>query len=138
MKIVIIDDWISNALMIRGCLKSLDVEAEIFTSPVQALYWCSRNDPDLVMIDYQMPQMDAVEFLGQFRIDDRLRTVPVLVITWDETPATKLRVLKAGASDVLRKPINRRELVARVQNALELRASQSEFTNKGEFSYTTG
>ena len=71
MKVVIVDDWVSNALMIRGALKPLDIEAEIFTDPVRALSWCCCNDPDLILLDYQMPHMDAAAFLGRLRSDDR-------------------------------------------------------------------
>ena len=137
MKVVIVDDWVSNALLVRGHLKPFDVEAEISTDPVRALYWCSRSVPDLVLLDYEMPQMNAAEFLSQFRVDNRLRMVPVIVITWDESYATRHRALKAGATDVLRKPIDRAEFGARVRNVLESRTLQNEFTRKGEFGNST-
>lgn len=130
MKILIVDDWVSNALLVRGHLKPLDVEAEIFTEPMRALYWCCHNDPDLIFLDYQMPQMDAAEFLGRLRIDDRLKSIPVIVVTWDETQATRLRVLEAGAKDVVCKPIDHLKFITRVRDLLELRRAQNEFTTR--------
>jgi len=132
MKIVIVDDWVSNALLIRGYLKPLDIEAEIFTDPTRALYWCCSNDPDLILLDYQMPHMDAAEFLARLRIDDRLRSVPVIVVTWDDSQATRLRVLEAGAMDILSKPLDHREFIVRVRNLLELREARQDFARKAE------
>ena len=132
MKVLIIDDWVSNGLMIKGHLKPFNVETEIFTDPVQALYWCGRNDPDLILLDYEMPHMNAAEFLGRLRVDERLRAVPTFVITWDETKATRLRALEAGATDVLRKPIDNCEFVARVRNALESRALKGKLVRGSE------
>ena len=138
MKVVIVDDWVSNALLIRGALKPLDIEAEIFTDPVRALSWCCCNDPGLILLDYQIPHMDAAGFLGRFRSDDRMRSVPVIVVTWDDTRATRLRVLAAGATDIVRKPIDRREFIPRVRNLLKLRRASNEFTHKAEFARSPG
>ena len=121
-KIVIIDDVVSNALLIKGYLKALDFDAVIFSDPTQALAWCKEHDPALVLLDYLMPGMNGVEFIRRFRGDDRLRDVPVIIVTWDERKETLHKALKAGATDVLQKPIDRVELIVRMQNMLELQS----------------
>lgn len=123
-KIVIVDDMVSNALLIKGYLKSLAVEAVIFTSPKKALVWCNENDPDLVLLDYLMPELTGIEFLRRFRGNDRLKDVPVVVVTWDEGQESSQQVLEYGATGFLRKPIDRVELIVRIQNMLELRSQQ--------------
>ena len=121
-KIVIIDDVVSNALLIKGYLKSLAVEAVIFSDPTKALAWCKEYDPTLVLLDFLMPGMNGTEFIRQFRGDDRLRDVPVIIVTWDERKETLHQALKAGATDFLNKPIDRVELIVRIQNLLELQS----------------
>lgn len=125
-KIVIVDDVVSNALLIKGYLKSLAVDAVIFTDPRDALAWCHVHEPDLVLLDYKMPEMNGTEFLVRFRGNDRLRDIPVVVVTWDESKDTLYQALKSGATDFLRKPIDRVELIVRTQNMLELRSRQRE------------
>lgn len=119
-KIVIIDDVLSNSLLIKGLLKSLAVDAVIFMDPAKALAWCTENEPDLILLDFIMPGMNGTEFLRRFRSNERMRDVPVVVVTWDETKETLHQALKAGATDVMQKPVDRVELIVRIQNLLEL------------------
>ena len=122
VKIVIIDDVLSNSLLIKGYLKSLPVDAVIFTDPAKALMWCTENYPDLILLDFVMPGMNGTEFLHRFRDNDAMRDIPVVVLTWDETKETLHQALKAGATDVLQKPVDRVELIVRIQNLLELQS----------------
>jgi EAL domain-containing protein (putative c-di-GMP-specific phosphodiesterase class I) len=78
---------------------------------------------NLVLLDLHMPEMDGVAVLEALRAtlpDDSF--VPVLVLTTDSTSAAKAQALAAGAKDILAKPIDRTEVLLRVQNLLETRA----------------
>lgn len=119
-KIVIIDDFVSNALLIKAYLKGLAVETVICSSPIEALAWCKDNDPALVLLDFMMPGMTGTEFLVRFRANPRLQDVPVVMVTWDERKETFLQTVKAGATDFLQKPLDRAELITRVQALVEL------------------
>lgn len=118
-KVLIIDDVLSNALLIKGYLRHMALDAVIFTDPKLALAWCTEHEPDLVLLDFMMPGMSGTDFLRQFRDNDRLRDVPVVVVTWDERKETLHQALKAGATDFLCKPIDRVELIVRMQNMVE-------------------
>lgn len=132
-KIAIIDDILPNALLIKGIAKRLDdVEPTIFTDPVEALRWCKENIPDLVMLDYHMPKMNGIEFLKEFRREENLRDTPVVIITGEEGKDVLYGALDAGATDLLRKPIDDVELIARAQNMLRLRARQLELEEANE------
>lgn len=132
-KIAIVDDVLPNALLLKGYAKRLDdVESVTFTDPVKALQWCAENIPDLVMLDYLMPEMDGTEFLTRFREIDGLRDIPVVVITAAEQKEALYSALQAGANDFLRKPVDDLELIARANNMLQLRARQLELAEANE------
>lgn len=132
-KIAIVDDVLPNALLLKGYAKRLDdVEAVTFTDPVEALSWCAENIPDLVMLDYLMPEMDGTEFLNHFRDIEGLRDIPVVVITAAEQKEALYSALEAGANDFLRKPVDDVELIARANNMLQLRERQLELAEANE------
>ena len=96
----------------------------IFTDPREALVWCAKHDPDLILLDYMMPGMSGPQFLRSMREQERLKDIPIVVVTWDERKDSLYQALNSGASDYLRKPVDRVELLFRVQNILEARARQ--------------
>jgi two-component system response regulator len=61
--------------------------------------------PDLILLDLKMPGMDGIEVLREIRADDRLRDLPVVVVTSSSIPSDKTEALAAGASDYLEKPL---------------------------------
>jgi len=124
-RVAIIDDMLPNALLLKGYMKRLeDVEALTFTDPNEALVRCREAAPDLVLLDYHMPQMNGVEFLSRFRSILHLHDVPIVMITGDEKREALYQALEAGANDFLRKPVDDIELITRARNLLELRARQ--------------
>lgn len=124
-KVAIVDDVATNGMILKGYLVGLpDVTCQIYTSPLAALEACLVETPDLVLLDYLMPEMDGIEFLRRFRVTASLRDVPVVMVSGDESRTTLYEALKAGATDFLRKPVDRSELLARARNMLELRSRQ--------------
>jgi CheY-like chemotaxis protein len=122
-KVAIIDDVLSNALLLKGFMKRLpDLEAVLLVDPTEALDWCIGHRPDLVLLDYLMPGMNGIEFLQRMRAVPHLKEVPVIVATGEESKETLYQALNSGATDLLRKPVDHVELIARARNMLELRA----------------
>ena len=134
--VAIIDDMLPNALLLKSYMKRInDIEALTFTDPVEALARCGEVVPDLVLLDYRMPNMDGVEFLRRFRATQRLKDVPVIMITGEEGKEALYEALSAGANEFLRKPVDDFELITRVHNLLELRARQIELAKANEQLY---
>jgi two-component system, cell cycle response regulator len=124
-KVAIIDDMLPNALLLKSYMKQLnDIEVQTYTDPVDALLRCNEVTPDLVLLDYHMPQMNGIEFLKQFRYSEHLKDIPIVMITGEEKKEALYEALKAGANDFLRKPVDDIELITRAHNLLELRARQ--------------
>lgn len=121
MKILMVDDSKLNLLVYREALKKLDdVECVTFTSSAQALEWCELHTPDVVVVDYNMPAPDGLQFIEQFRRNPANTVVPIVMVTGEQQRDLRYRALQLGASDFLTKPVDVIEFRARIQNMLAL------------------
>jgi putative nucleotidyltransferase with HDIG domain len=82
---------------------------------------CEKHHIDMLVSDIMMPKVDGYELLKRIRSSDRLKHLPVILITAKSGDDPKLRALGIGADDYLPKPINVRELDARIRNILSTR-----------------
>jgi putative nucleotidyltransferase with HDIG domain len=131
MDIVIIDDSpIIIALLKKLVSRMDDCRAIPFTSASQALGWCIENEPDLVIVDYMMPEMDGIQFTRRFRLLPGKSDTPVLMVTAAEDRELRHRALTLGINDFLNKPFDQIELEARARNMLALRSSQKKLANR--------
>lgn len=80
-----------------------------------------RFDPDLVILDIMMPEMDGFEVCRRLRADPHYRHLAILVQTALESPQERTEVFRAGATDLVTKPIHGPELIARARVHLENR-----------------
>lgn len=127
MKVVVVDDSMPNAMYMEGLAKKIDfVDTILFTDPSEALQWCRAEQPDLILLDFVMPEMNGSEFIRRLLEERDNRNVPIIVITADEERATLHQALEAGATDFIRKPVDPTELIARTRNLLKLRGNQIE------------
>ena len=122
MKIVIIDDAQMNVTLLQHLVRKLpDCESVCFTDPVAGLKWCLANEPDLLIVDYMMPQLSGTELTKQFRA--RYPDIPVLMVTANHETELRYLALQIGVTDFLNKPLDNTEFLARAKNMLALRRS---------------
>ena len=88
--------------------------------------------PDLVVSDIMMPRMDGYELVGRIKSTEKTRPIPVILITAKPELESKLEGLQKGADDYLPKPINIRELDARIRNLLVTRNLQRALAREAE------
>lgn len=74
---------------------------------------------DLIITDLMMPYMDGFELIDQLKKDKTLRKIPVLVVSARTDKDEKIDLIKKGADDVISKPFDKEELLARIQNILD-------------------
>jgi len=131
MDIMIIDDNPTNLLMFKLLVSRLEgCTPLLFEAGTTALAWCAENTPDLVLLDYMMPELDGIAFLQRFRALSGMSDIPVIMVTADHEKEVRHRALEAGANDFLTKPVDKTEFIARMRNLLALRHSQKQVANR--------
>lgn len=124
-KVLIIDDSDINLTLLKHLVLKLGgCEPILFDHPLRALEWCRTHVPDLVIVDYMMPDMDGLQFIQAFRALHGRAEIPVLMITANDQKDVRYQALIGGANDFLTKPVDRTEFDARARNMLSLRQGQ--------------
>jgi len=122
-RILIVDDQPSNVLLLEGILQEEDYTAyKGITDSRQALSLYLEYQPDLILLDLQMPYLDGFEVMNQLRAHVSPGAfLPILVLTADITPDAKRQALAEGATDFLTKPFDQTEVLLRIKNLLRTR-----------------
>jgi putative two-component system response regulator len=94
--------------------------------PEAALELLAGEDFDAVVSDVRMPGMSGLDLLCRIKESPRNRDVVVVMLTGDADSDLKRKALEGGATDLLGKPVERDDLLARLRNVLELKACQDE------------
>jgi CheY-like chemotaxis protein len=101
---LIIDDNRETADALQQMLKILDLPARVAYGSSPAISLVGSYVPHFICLDINMPGVDGTEVLAYLRREPRLMKVPVIVITSDDQPETRQRVMKTGAQAMLIKP----------------------------------
>ena len=129
MRILIVDDSPDNLLLIQSFLKSAGY-TEVLTakSARDAFRHLALDEPgqgppdvDLILLDVVMPDMDGIATCRQIKAIDRLRDIPIIMVTAQAGPEDLQSAFAAGAMDYITKPLKKVELLARVMSALTLK-----------------
>jgi signal transduction histidine kinase len=123
-KVHIIDDDPSSIQVLEYVLVKKGFSVKSSTAGAQALEQLQQYTPDLILLDIIMPQMDGYEVCAALKQDERLNKVPVIFITASNNPVELVRGFEAGAVDFISKPLNKSELLARVNTHIELMKSR--------------
>lgn len=80
----------------------------------------TATQPDVILIDKVMPDLDGIELLRRMRRDDLLRTVPVIMLSGQADEAARVAAMNEGADDFVVKPFSAKDLVARIEANVRL------------------
>ncbi|NNE27645.1 MAG: response regulator [Saprospiraceae bacterium] len=122
--ILVIDDQATDRLIYRRFLGEHYYRFLELNSGAQVLEYLSENTIDLILLDWQMPKVDGLETLKAIRRGPDYTHIPIIVITGKDDSESLELAFNFGCTDYIRKPVDKIELAARVQNVMELNKSQ--------------
>jgi CheY-like chemotaxis protein len=114
MRVLLIDDEQFYFKLIRKTLKEAEYELEYAKSGNEGLAKIPSFEPDMLIVDLKLPEMDGFEILDRIRRDPTFGHIPVIVITAQDELSEKLKAFELGADDYMVKPFQPEELVARM------------------------
>jgi FixJ family two-component response regulator len=114
--IAIVDDEASVRIALHRLIRSAGLEAETFPSGAEFLESMQTKQPDCIVLDVHMPDINGFEVQAQLAKSGA--RVPVVIITGHDTPETRVRVMEGGAAAYLLKPVDDRMLLDAITVAI--------------------
>ena len=125
-KILVVDDMEANRAVLVRRLERYGYHVDSVDSGAAALQVIATSPPQLVLLDYMMPQMNGIEVLQELRLNPDTRDLPVIMVTARAESEATIEALGAGADDYVTKPVDFDVLRARIENHLSRKDHSSE------------
>ena len=120
-KILVVDDVAANRELLQGHLDDLGYEVREARDGIEALDAVAADEPDLVLLDIDMPRLDGIAVCERLKAHPIRRLIPIVILTASNDRQTRLRGIAAGADDYLSKPFDSKELLIRTKVLLRQR-----------------
>lgn len=125
-KILIADDNAANRELLEAYLALVECEVALAVDGQDTLDKVAEFSPDLILLDVMMPKLSGFEVCQQIKNSPETSKIMVLMVTALNELGDIERAVKAGTDDFLSKPINKIELLKRVENMLRLKDTTDE------------
>ena len=125
-RILIADDNQPNCELFEAYLSEIDCEVEIAIDGQQTLDKTDTFKPDLILLDVMMPKLSGFEVCKKLKSAEETRGIMILMVTALSELGDIERAVDAGTNDFLTKPVNKVELLKRVENMLQLKSVSDE------------
>lgn len=125
-RILIADDNQANCELLEAHLAEVDCELEIAEDGQKTLDKVASFQPDLILLDVMMPKLSGFEVCKKLKRDPQTRGIMILMVTALNELGDIERAVEAGTNDFLSKPVNKIELLKRVENMLALKSVTDE------------
>ena len=105
-RVLIVEDNVDNFELVRFILARAGYEVLSAANGTRGVETALREQPDLILMDLSMPEMDGWDAAKQLKADERTRKIPVLALTAHTLPGDRKRAIEAGCDGYISKPIN--------------------------------
>ncbi len=122
--ILAVDDIATNIMLLKAVLSRAKYKIVTASGGFEALEKVAEVNPDLILLDIMMPDLDGYEVLKRLKADPAHEDIPVIFLTALHNPEDIVKGFKFGASDYISKPFNHEELITRVAHHIYLAAAQ--------------
>ena len=120
--VLVVDDDALNRRLVTATLAREGLRTTSAKDGAEALKAIREEPPDVILLDIEMPGIDGFEVLGQIKADEKLRHLPVIMISGMDDTESVVRCLEIGADDFLPKPFDAAILRARINAGLDRKA----------------
>lgn len=120
-KILVVDDEETNVKLMEAMLLPRGYEIVKAFNGQEGLEKVEAESPDLILLDVMMPVMNGFDVCRKLKNDAETRLIPIVIMTALGDIEDRVKGIEAGADDFLTKPVNRDELLARIQTSLRLK-----------------
>jgi len=125
-KILIADDNVPNVELLEAYLAGHDYEIDTAGDGAETLEKVRTFAPDLILLDIMMPKLSGFEVCEKLKSNPQTKDIMILMVTALSELGDIERAVNAGCDDYLSKPVNKFELLKRVDNMLRLRSVTNE------------
>lgn len=122
-KILVVDDEEHIVELLKYNLERNGFYINCAYSGEQALERVNSSPPDLIILDYMLPERDGLEVAGILKSDPRKADIPIIFLTARKESENIARALEIGVMDYMTKPFNMVELIARIKTQLKLKSA---------------
>mgnify|MGYP003060932837 CR=1 FL=1 len=123
-KVLIVDDVMSNVLLLKVLLTNEKFKIVTATNGTQALEVVDKEQPDLILLDVMMPDMSGFEVSQHLKAKPETNDIPIIFLTALNSTADIVKGFQVGANDFISKPFNKEELIIRVMHQISLIAAK--------------
>ncbi len=120
-RVLVVDDILANVKLLEAKLTAEYFEVITAMNGAEALEIAQRNQPDIALLDVMMPGMDGFEVCRRLKSNPQTMHIPVVMVTALDQPSDRVQGLDSGADDFLTKPVNRVDLLSRINTLLRVR-----------------
>ena len=124
--VLIVDDTPANIGVLHKTLEPHGHKIFISSSGLGALNFLENNNPDLILLDIMMPEMDGFETCEKIKENEKTKNIPIIFITTVSDIDSIVQGFQLGAMDYITKPFRQEEVVARVSTQLRLKKAMME------------
>lgn len=115
-KVLLVEDTLAISKLTKFRLEKSGFEVITAMDGLAALEAVKNDRPDAILLDYGLPEMDGGEVLKYLKSDERFKAIPVIIFT---ATVENIEIFKElGADDVIEKPYEPEELIAKIKNKL--------------------
>jgi len=118
MKVLVVEDNPNDVTIIKRAMRKSDVKCELYFArdgeeAINALYQKGEFEdtprPDLILLDINLPKINGLEVLAKVKEDDRLKRIPVIVLTISEREEDMVKAYDSGAASYMTKPVDSKD-----------------------------
>jgi len=129
-RILVVDDDPLNVKLLSAKLPADQFEVLPALSGKEAVRLTMEENPDLILLDIMMPEMDGYEVSHRLKTNPATENIPIILVTALDDPQDKIRGFEAGADEFLNKPVNDIELLTRIKSLLRLKQYREQLLSR--------